>query len=181
MLPTRTKAHARASVTRAFTMIELIAVIVVMGIVATVAIPSLSRVTDARAASAARALYQHTAFARECAVNLGSRTWVVFDTASGSCAVLAEPEGGTGYSDARPLTDPRTGRPLALTLGSGEYAGVGIVSASPGQPGVVGFDWLGSPLDAAGVALVEDGSVTLTNGTVLRIRAYTGALALERP
>ncbi len=165
----------------AFTLVEMIAVIVITGILASVAIPSMGRVSEARSAGAARALAQQMAFARERALNLGNRTWVTFDVGLDSVALLSEPDGGTGFVDAVSLSDPLTGRPLGLSFNTGEFAGVGIASASFDGGTTVGFDWLGSPITESGGALSADGIVTFDGGQAIRVRAMTGDIRMVIP
>lgn len=173
--------HRRAALRSAgaFTITELIAVIVITGILASVAIPSLGRVSEARSAGAARALVQQMAFAREQALNLGNRTWITFDVGLDSVGLWSEPDGGSGFADAVLLTDPLTGRPLGLALNTGEFAGVGIASVSFDGGTTVGFDWLGSPLVESGNALAADGIITFDAGQTIRIRAMTGGIEVE--
>lgn len=167
----------------AFTLIELIAVIVITAILAGVAVPAMNSIANSRGSGAARAIVQHLSFARERALNSGNRVWVVFDANAESYAVFAEPDGGTGYGDALSLADPTTGRQMGLTLNVGEFVGVGIASASfrgatPNATGVVGFDWLGSPLFQTGTPLGSDGSVVLTTGATIEVRVFTGDIRI---
>lgn len=158
----------------AFTLVELIAVIIITAILAGVALPAVWSIGDSRNAGAARAIAQHLSFARERALNTGNRSWAVFDVAGESYQLLAEPDGGTGLADAQPLPDPATGRQLGLTLNTGEFAGVEIASASFDGAAVLGFDWLGSPLDETGNPLAADGAVVLASGLTIEVRALTG-------
>ena len=160
--------------THAFTLVELIAVIIITAILAGVALPAVRNIGDSRDAAAGRVIGQHLSFAREQALNSGDRVWVVFEVDSESYQVLAEPDAGTGFADAEPLPDPTTGRTLGLTLGQGEFPGVGIASASFDGGPVVGCDWLGSPLAGAGAGLAADGQVTLDSGLSIRVRTLTG-------
>ncbi|MCC7389337.1 MAG: prepilin-type N-terminal cleavage/methylation domain-containing protein [Phycisphaerales bacterium] len=164
--------------TRAFTLIELVAVIMITAILAGVAIPAVWGVADARSTGAARAIAQQLSFARERALNTGNRVWVVFHTGTDRYELLAEPDGGAGYADAVALPDPTTGRGMGLTLNQGEFAGVGIASAAFDGSAVVGFDWLGSPLDASGGALSADGVVTLDSGVTIGVAAMTGDIRI---
>jgi prepilin-type N-terminal cleavage/methylation domain-containing protein len=164
--------------TRAFTLIELVAVIVITAILAGVAIPAVWGVADARSTAAARAIAQQLSFARERALNTGNRVWVAFDAGTDSYEILAEPDGGAGYDDAVALPDPTTGRGMGLTLNHGEFAGVGIASAAFDGSAVVGFDWLGSPLDGSGGALSADGAVTLDSGVTIGVAAMTGDIRI---
>lgn len=158
----------------AFTLVELIAVIIITAILAGVALPAVRGIGESRNAAAGCVIGQHLAFARERALNSGNRVWVAFEVSAESYQVLAEPDAGTGFADAAPLPDPTTGRTLGLTLGQGEFPGVGIASASFDAGPVVGFDWLGSPLVASGAALASDGEVTLDSGLSIQVRTLTG-------
>lgn len=163
---------------RAFTLIELLAVILITAILAGVALPAVRNLADARSTGAARAIAQHLAFARERALNTGTRVWVVFNPGAESYEVLAELDGGAGLADALPLADPVTGRGVGLTLGAGEFAGVGIASAQFGASSALGFDWLGAPLDEDGVSLNSDGAVTLDSGITIEVAALTGDIRI---
>lgn len=165
----------------AFTLVELIAVIAIAAILAGVAIPALGGFSRARAGAAASAVTQHLSFARERVLNLGSRAWVVADIGADTISVLAEPEGGAGLADASPLADPQTGRPMVLRLGADAFAGIGISSADFGGHPVVGFDWLGAPLDRDAGPLETDGLIELTEGPGIRVRALSGDIRLTRP
>lgn len=163
---------------RAFTLIELIAVIVITAILAGVALPAVWGIADARSTAAARTIVQHLSFARERALNTGNRVWVAFNAGTDSYEILAEPDGGTGYGDAVALPDPTTGKDMGLLLNQGEFVGVGISSAAFDGSAVVGFDWLGSPLDAAGDPLSADGAVTLDSGITIEVAAITGDIRI---
>ena len=167
----------------AFTLIELIVVIVITAILAGVAVPAMNSIANSRGSGAARAIVQHLSFAREQALNSGNRVWVVFDPDAESYALFAEPDGGSGYADALSLVDPTTGRQMGMRLDRGEFAGIGIASASfvgstPNLTPVVGFDWLGSPLTQSGSALGSDGEVVLTTGTMIEVRVFTGDIRI---
>jgi prepilin-type N-terminal cleavage/methylation domain-containing protein len=162
----------------AFTLIELVAVIVITAILAGVAVPALSSIGGSRSAAAGRAIGQHLSFARERALNSGNRVWVVFDPAAESYQLLAEPDAGAGLADAQPLADPATGRTLGLTLGVEQFVGVGIATASFDGAATVGFDWLGGPLAQSGDPLATEGEVVLDSGLVLVVRTLTGDVSV---
>jgi prepilin-type N-terminal cleavage/methylation domain-containing protein len=166
---------ATARLTRpGFTLIELIAVIAVVAVLAAAAVPSLSAMTDRRAAAAARLLLRDVSQARQRAVATGTPTWVVFDTTAETWSVLVEDPSNLGRVNATALTDLATGAPRETVLGTGAFAGVELTTADfDGNP-EVGFDWLGRPLNAAETALAAAGSVQISGGHTVSVAVTTG-------
>jgi len=113
-----------------FTLIELVAVLVIVAVLAAVAVPSLDAIGETRAAMAARQLLRDLTFARQRAVATGTRTWVVFDIDAETWSVLGEDPAAPGRAGATVLTDPATGRDHVQRLDAGSFVGVGISSAA---------------------------------------------------
>ena len=85
-----------------FSLIELIAVIVILAILSATAVPTLSAITVNRQRQAARQLLRDMTLARQWAVATGTRTWVIFDTGAETWTVKAEdPEEGNFAGAAR--------------------------------------------------------------------------------
>lgn len=164
-----------------FTLIELVAVMVVVSILALTAAPALSVTTGTRAGMAATQLHRDLTYARQHAVATGARTWVVFDTGADSWSLLGENPLSPGRLGATALTDPGTGEPFLVTLGAGSFRGVDVLSAAFDGDVEVGFDWIGRPLSASENALSTDGVVTLNEGYVVGVAAATGHVTLTVP
>ncbi|MCI0365427.1 MAG: prepilin-type N-terminal cleavage/methylation domain-containing protein [Phycisphaerales bacterium] len=164
-----------------FTLIELIAVLVIVAIMAGVAAPTLSTMGVARSGMAGKQVLRDLTFARQRAVATGVTSWVVFNTGSESWSILAENPASPGRAGATVLTDMATGRPYSTTLGTGEYVGVGLVSCTFDGNTEVGFDWLGKPFNSAETALAWQGSVVLSGQNVVTVEAITGHVMYAPP
>jgi len=165
--------------TRAFTLIELIAVIVIAAILSALAIPSIGAIGDARSAGAARVVAGTLEYGRETAINSGLHSWVAFDTSANTISLLANAEGSSSYASATAMPDPRTGQPMVITLGSGDFAGVDLVSVSLPKGSVLGFDWLGTPIDVDQQAFSSDATITLSGNVQITVSAMTGEIGIQ--
>jgi len=164
-----------------FTLIEVIAVLVLTAILAAVAVPSLASIGQTRTALAGTQLLRDVTFARQRAVATGTRAWVEFDPVAESYSLKAENPAMPGRANAAVLTDPGTGRPFIQVLGVDPFPGVGIVSASFDGGTAIGFDWKGRPLDGNELDLDAAGSVTLTGGCIVSVQAGTGHATRSGP
>ncbi len=164
-----------------FSLIELIAVMIEVGILAATAAPILSLTTGARAAMAARHLVRDLTFARQRAVATGTRSWVVFDTTAETWTVLAEDPNSPGRINAAVLTDPATSGPFVQNLGVNQFVGVQLETASFDGDVEIGFDWLGRPLNQSETALAAQGSVTLSGSHVITVEVGSGFVAYAPP
>ena len=162
-----------------FTLIELIAVVVIIGTLAGVAIPALANASSSRRAAAARLVVHDLGYARERAVAAGLTTWVVFSVAGDSYALLEEPRGSPGRAGAQAITLPGASAALARTFAQGEFLGVEIASADFDDGAEVGFDWLGHPVVDDDTALAADGAVTIEDSLTVRVEAGTGLAWVE--
>lgn len=166
-----------------FTLIELVVVMVMIAILAASAVPSLASLASSRAAAGAKQVVRDVSFAREWAILTGTRTWVVFAPGTETYSVLAEDPSNPGRANASVVTDPATGMPYNVTLGSAstEFSGVEIVSAAFDGAAQIGFDWLGQPLNSGETALAADGSVTMASGHTINVKMGTGLITCVSP
>lgn len=163
---------------RGFSMIELIVVMLIAGIIAAVAAPTLSNVASTRRAMAAQLTVRDLDYARERAISSGTRCWVVFSAGTNSYSVLGENPASPGRLNASVLSDPAsTGRTYVNSFNSAEFAGVTLQSAAFGSGSEVGFDWLGRPYDFAQAPLTAAGVVTFTGGTTVTVQPGTGLVS----
>lgn len=176
--PTRSSIR-RSRGSGGFTIVELIAVIVVMSILAGVAVPVLSNMGETRGGMAAGVLLRDISFAHQHATATGTITWVRFDTTGNTKWEIRAETGAAGKTNAVLLKDPATNADFIQTLNTGAFGDVKVVSASFVGTDVIdvpdiGFDWLGRPLTNDGIFLNALGAVTITGGHVVNVRQETG-------
>jgi len=164
-----------------FTLIEMVAVIVVLAILAGAAVPTLSALNASRSAMAGKQLLRDLTFARQRAVATGTRCWVVVDANADTWSILSEDPASPGRAGATVITDMATGRPYTIVLNTSEFQGVGVASCNFDGASEVGFDWLGKPLNSASASLAADGSVVLTGGEQVQVRTHTGYVKYVAP
>lgn len=164
-----------------FTLIELIAVILMVSVLAVAAVPVLTTADNQRAAVAARQLLRDVSFARQRAIASGSHTWVVFDAIAESWTILAEDPSNPGRVNATVIEDPATGRALLQTMGVAPWLNVAVETVNFDGDVEIGFDWLGTPLNAAENPLAADGAVTLTGNYQITVRTGSGLAELTTP
>ena len=157
-----------------FTLPEMVAVLSITAILAASAAPSLLSLDSTRAAAAGRQLVRDLTFARQRAIATGTRHWVVFNPSAELWSVLVENPASPGRAGAMLHEDLATGRAFVQTLSVDPYAGVSLIAAAIDGNVEVGFDWEGKPLNAGETALAGDGTVTLTGGRIVTIKAGTG-------
>ena len=173
------------SIGRGFSLIELVAIIVIVGIVSATAIGSINKSRQNRQRVGARTLAAGIACARERAMTLSRPEWVSFYTDT-ETATYAETIGGAIV----PIADPATNTQLCTVLGNSsdnaQFAEVGIGSvngATSGSAIILGFDWQGRPTDASGTLISSDWSVTVTQSgqadITLTIFHETGLCAIS--
>ncbi len=162
-----------------FTIVEFIAVMVMLTILMGIAVPLLSDMGDTRGAVAARVLLQDLGFAHQHALATGTITWVRFDTTGNTKWEIRAETGAAGKTNAVLLKDPATHADFIQTLNTGSFPDIKVVSASFVGTDVsdvpdVGFDWLGRPLTNDGIYLNATGAVTITGGHVVNVQQETG-------
>lgn len=172
------RAPAGVAAHLAFTLVELLVVVVVVAIVSATALPRLASLGTIRCAIAGRVIVRDLSYARERAMDTGTRTWVVFRTSSNSYSVLGEDPANSGRSGAITLTDPAlTGQPYVRYLGVDEFAGVSLTGAVFDSGAEIGFDWCGKPLNNTSTPLLAAGVVTVTGQSstaTVTVRTGTG-------
>ena len=142
---------------RAFTLVELVLMLAIVGILAWVAVPKLGTFHQIKLAAAARRVASDLRYAQSLAVDRRVRHGILFEPETGRYTVFA-------LDPRAAVEDPsRRGRPLGIDFHrAGEYQGIRIVSATFGATPGVTFDFFGVPRDTAGRELDDPGRVILS-------------------
>jgi prepilin-type N-terminal cleavage/methylation domain-containing protein len=171
-------------VRRAFTLVEILVVVVILGIASAIILPQLSSRSDLVASAAARQLVADLAYAQNRAITLQVKQYVSFapvtSTVGGSYTLMASSSGGS-------LTHPITKQPYVQTLGTAStgFSSVALSYASCDGNTVLYFDETGVPysVPATGPAIpLSSGVVRLKSGDAtaeVAIEPYTGALTVR--
>lgn len=163
---------------RAFTLAEMVVVVLVMAIAAAIVIGGIGTTKDSQAISAARVLASDLEMARNLAVTTQAPHTVLFSSDRQSYKVVANYT-GEGYALATAVEHPVRGNERfevrLASLNGMESVVVGPVSFGVGVETYVTFDAQGDPSNG--------GSVTLCSGgteMVISVEALTGAVSVAR-
>ena len=167
----------------AFTLIEVLGVVVILGIASVVILPQMSSRDDQRAAAAARVLMSDLLYAQNRAVAQQKVHYVKFDVANKNYKVLDV------LSPANIIKNPVDGSTYTVTFGTGSTNGLAqmqLFSASFDTQSVLAFDVMGIPQSVnattgvmtpltAGTIVVKSGVYSMT----VTISPYSGELTVQ--
>jgi general secretion pathway protein H len=181
--------HPAATQRRAFTLIELLIVVVLLGIAGAMVIPQMGTVGALRAHGALRTIVSDITYAQSDAIAFQQPRAVQFDTASSSYRLIQVV--GTTVSATNTMYDAsnyKAGGRYVVTFDGNESFGGARISAvsftgvTPSNTLI--FDEMGTPVIAAGSNTPSTGgSVTVStpdNTYVITIEAYTGRVAVRK-
>ena len=166
----------------AFTLIEILAVVVIMGIASAIIVPQLSNRNDMRCAAAARALMADLLYAQNRSIALQVRHYVQFNTATNTYQIMAD--SGTG-SPGSVITHPVNGSPYTVTLGNGSLANVTLGTVNFDNNTTIAFDSVGIPYSwsaSNGTLALNSGTVVMQAGTnklTVSVGAYSGEITVH--
>jgi Tfp pilus assembly protein FimT len=158
---------------RAVTLVELVLVIVLTLILASVAIGGLKGVQTWRAAAATRRVQADLTYARDLAMISSRRTLCTFDSSAGSYEIRQEAAPTHGLIIGSLVQHPLTGQPWSVLLADlGGAIAIDAVSGVSDES--LGFGGDGMPLDASGQPVTGNVTVELSNGAEIVIHRGSG-------
>ncbi len=163
----------------AFTLIEILIVVVILGIVALAALPMMSSAASVQIRAAANVIAADLEYARSMAVSRGQCYSVAFDKSTESYEVRDQ----TGVVVAHPV---RKGFNYAVNFTADtrlDKVDIQNVDFDPGSVQTITFDYLGSPYAGAGTAAgLNAGVITLSAGAAtltINVEAVTGFITVS--
>jgi len=179
-MPANRNIHSERRTRRGFTLIEILAVVVILGIISAVIIPQISSRDDQRAAAVARGVMSDLLYAQNRAIAQQKVHYVKFDVANKNYKVLDV------FSPAHVINNPVDGSTYQVNFAAGSLQQMTLQSASfDGQP-VLAFDVMGIPqtVNATTGAMtpMTSGSVVVKSGTytmTVTVSPYSGELTVQ--
>ncbi len=159
----------------AFTLAELIIVVVIISIAALLAVPMITSAADSQIRSASNMISADLEYAKSMSISRQQDYSVVFDVASNSYEIQDE----SGTVIEHPV---RVGTNFVVDLSiESRLSAVVIQSVSFDSTSTITFDYLGSPSNGSGSAL-NSGSVVLKAGDysmTITVQPVTGFLTIQ--
>lgn len=165
----------KKSLYEAFTLLELIIVVVIISIAALLAVPMITSAADSQIRSASNIISADLEYAKSMSVSRQQYYSVVFDVASNSYEIRDE----TGSVIEHPV---KVGTDFVMYLSSeSRLSEVRIKSVSFDSTSTITFDYLGSPFNGSGSSL-NSGSIVLEAGNfemTITVQPVTGFLTIQ--
>lgn len=162
----------------AFTLVELLAVILAMAVLAALAVPSMNALGPQRRAAGARQVLRDLTFARDRATTTGITHWVSFSASANTYSLLVENPASPGRAGAATITDPATQAPFLQRLNINDLVTCTLSSVSFDSTVEVSFDRLGRPGSSSGSLLAADGIVNLSGSWRITVSQGSGLATL---
>ncbi len=169
---------------RGFTLLELLAVVAILGIAAAMLIPSMSQTGVLRIQAAVRTVISDITFAQSDAVAFQERRALVFDTDASSYRVVSVP-GSEIDIESNTMFDPtRTGGLYVVNFLDDAFGGARITDVNFDGESTLIFDALGGPVAAADSDEPGSGGTITIVGSdstfLITVEAFTGRVSVAR-
>lgn len=171
-------------VRNAYTLIEVLVVVTILGIAGAVVAPSLSQAGALRIQAAVRMVVSDITFAQMDALGYQEQRAIVFDVDNNEYTLI-QVNGTTIDPDADALYDPKGPQQRYRVSLNGEvYGGTVIESANFDGDSTLIYDEMGGPVSSPGTSTLSDGGNIVLAGPLSRYRidiaAFTGRVTVTR-
>jgi type IV fimbrial biogenesis protein FimT len=160
--------------TPAFTLVEVMIVVIIVGILAAIAVPMYTSAASVQLSAAANMIASDLEYAKSMAISTGKTYKVVFDTAAESYCIQT-----AGATIAHPV---RIGQDYVISFASDGRLNKVDITSTNFTSDTISFNYLGTPSDDAGTDLLSSGSIVLSaegsTMTVL-IEPVTGYITIQ--
>jgi prepilin-type N-terminal cleavage/methylation domain-containing protein len=152
---------------RGFSLIEILIVVIVLGIAASIIIPQVSGSGSLNASAAARTVLSDLLYAQARAISTGQPHYVSFDTDNQQYSIYALSSSAVWTLIPHPVNQTS----YIMRFGGSGMNSVGnatLVSANFGGSTIIEFDELGEPYSytgGSGTSLSTSGSVVIASGS----------------
>jgi len=175
----------------AFTLVEILAVVVILGIASAIIIPNMGTRDDLRTAAAARTLVADLIYAQNQAITSGKMVYVRFDTANNKYTLLTTANSGGDVAMTNPITQNSYVQQFGVTKPGWETITINSAVLNGVDPTyrpmfTLAFDELGSPYvfnyTSNTTNDLNDGSIVLGSGTfttTVTIAPATGEITVN--
>ncbi|UYV12901.1 MAG: prepilin-type N-terminal cleavage/methylation domain-containing protein [Phycisphaera sp.] len=170
---------------RAYTLLEVLVVVAILGTAAAMVVPSMSSAGNLRIQAAVREMVADITFAQSDAVAYQTRRAIVFFESEGRY-VLCEVRGSVIDPDVDALFDiTRDGARYDVTFDEDRTAGAAIIEVDFDGDNILIFDELGGPVETATGDRPSSGGVIRIRDAIgqtfrITVEAYTGRVLVER-
>lgn len=169
---------------KAYTLLEILVVVAILGIAGAMVIPSMGSTSVLQVQSSVRAVVSDITFAQSDALAYQDRRAIVFDMDTNSYSIF-DVNGPEIDPDTDILFDgSRAGRRYIVDLNDRRFGGATITDVSIDSDNILIFDELGGPvLTLTGEQPSAGGYVEISgSGQVFRVEveAYTGRVTVRR-
>ena len=173
----------RSPLRRAFTLVEILVVVMILGVISAVVIPQIGSRDDLRCAAASRVVMGDLIYAQNLAISsqraiyvrFGANTYSIYNTSTGTT----------------PITHPVEKSPYTVTFGTGGTTGLtaAFVESKTFDGGtVLAFDELGAPYSYNSVgdvntALAAAGEIVMGSGDYrlkIMVEPFTGEITVTK-
>ena len=165
----------------AYTLIELIMVIVIIGILAAIAIPRVTSFHSIMFSGAMKKIVENIRYVQQIAITKHTNCRIIFNP--GNETYLAQEESPGGSNTWVAITDPFSRANLIVNfINDAQYQGINITDANFGNTPTLRFNWEGIPQNATGANFTSDGLVNFIykdNNNTIYVSPYTGRVRIQ--